>query len=132
MLARADADALCASMEDAWNAGDGAGWAASFAEDADFVNVLGQHARGRAAIGAGHQEIFDGIYRGSRNRMAVEDLRALDDRISLMHVSATLDVPGGPMAGTHRALMSIVVDGSGSKPLIVALHNTMLRERPGV
>jgi uncharacterized protein (TIGR02246 family) len=47
-----DAAALAARLQDAWNTGDGAGFAAPFSDDADFVNVYGMHARGRAAIAA--------------------------------------------------------------------------------
>src|SRR6476469_4616449 len=110
MLSRAEADAICAAMEAAWNAGDGAAYAATFAEDADFVNVLGHHARGRAEIAAGHQGIFDSVYKGSRNHLRFEHLRSLGGDLSLMHFAAVLEVPEGPMAGTHKALMSIVVD----------------------
>ncbi|MFG3119530.1 SgcJ/EcaC family oxidoreductase [Streptomyces sp. NPDC048197] len=34
-------------MTRAWNTGDGAAWAAYFAEDADFVDVVGRVQRGR-------------------------------------------------------------------------------------
>ncbi|GAA3997933.1 SgcJ/EcaC family oxidoreductase [Sphingomonas humi] len=131
MLGRTDAEAICAALEAAWNAGDGAAFAANFAEDADFVNVLGHHARGRAEIAVGHQGIFEGVYKGSRNRLQVEDLRSLGGSLSLMHVAAALEVPEGPMAGTHRALMSVVVDDAGTAPRIVALHNTFVRDMPG-
>lgn len=35
---------------DAWARGDGAGFAATFTEDADFVAVDGSHLRGQMAI----------------------------------------------------------------------------------
>src|SRR6476469_514082 len=131
MLSRAEADAICAAMEAAWNAGDGAAYAANFAEDADFVNVLGHHARGRAEIAAGHEGIFAGVYKDSRNHYRVESLRSLGGDLALMHVGALLEVPEGPLAGTHKALMSIVVHHAGAAPTIVALHNTFVRDMPG-
>ena len=77
MIDRAAADALAATLESAWNAADGSGFAAAFAEDADFVNVMGHHAHGRDEIAAGHDAILATIYQGSRNRLTVEQLRPL-------------------------------------------------------
>ena len=55
------AAALLRQLEDAWNAGDGAAFGAPFAEDADFVDIRGDHHRGRAAIAQGHRAIFDTV-----------------------------------------------------------------------
>ena len=51
---------------------DGPAFAAPFAVDADFVNIRGEHFRGRAAIGAGHAAIFQTIYAGSTNNYELE------------------------------------------------------------
>jgi uncharacterized protein (TIGR02246 family) len=48
-------------LEKAWNAADGEGFARPFAEDADFLNIRGEHFRTRANIARGHQSIFDTI-----------------------------------------------------------------------
>jgi uncharacterized protein (TIGR02246 family) len=52
-------------LESAWNSADGAAYAAPFTPDADFVNIRGELHSGADAIGAGHQGIFDSIYKGS-------------------------------------------------------------------
>ena len=57
---------LAGELERAWNAGDGEAFAGPFTDSADFVNIRGEHFRGRAVIAQGHQAIFDGIYKGSR------------------------------------------------------------------
>ena len=59
-------DQVITELERAWNAGDGAAWAANFAEDADFVDVVGRVQQGRDVIASEHQKIFDTIYRGSQ------------------------------------------------------------------
>jgi len=61
--------------------------------DADFVNIRGEHLRGRHAIAAGHAEIFRTIYAGSTNRYTVEDARLLRPEVALVHVRALLDAP---------------------------------------
>src|SRR5690348_13572087 len=91
-----DAAALAARLESAWNSGDGAGFSAAFADDADFVNVMGMHARGREAIAHGHAEIFRTIYAGSTVRYRLETARLLRPDVGLAHVDATLTVPAGP------------------------------------
>ena len=59
---RAAIERLVRALEAAWNALDGAAFAAPFAVDADFVIVRGEHFRGRPAIAAGHAGIFGSIY----------------------------------------------------------------------
>jgi uncharacterized protein (TIGR02246 family) len=56
---------IASDLEQAWNAGDGEAFARRFTEDADFVNIRGEHFRTRPVIAAGHQAIFDSVYRGS-------------------------------------------------------------------
>ena len=56
---------LVGELEEAWNAADGAGFARPFAEDADFVNIRGEHLPTRAVIAKGHQAIFNTSYAGS-------------------------------------------------------------------
>src|SRR5882724_12297653 len=103
-LAPADRVALeniVRQLEAAWNAMDGSAFAAPFAVDADFVNIRGEHFRGRAAIAAGHAAIFRTIYAGSTNQYTVEGLRLLRPEVALVHVYAMLDAPQGPLAGRH-------------------------------
>ena len=54
-------------LEAAWNNSDSVAWTALFADDADFIHVLGGHFHGRTEIERGHRTIFDTIYKGSRN-----------------------------------------------------------------
>lgn len=128
MISQDQAQALAAQLQDAWNAGDGAAFAAPFAEDADFVTVAGMHAHGRQEIADNHDRIFSTVYKGSRVSMRLAQLRELPGGLTLMHLAPTLEVPEGPMAGTMNALMTIVIDGSGAAPQIVALHNTIVRD----
>ncbi len=58
--------AVPSRMNEAWNRGDAAGFAADFAEDAEFVAFEGTVLRGRAAIVAFHQPLFDTLLKGSR------------------------------------------------------------------
>jgi uncharacterized protein (TIGR02246 family) len=121
---------IIGQLERAWNAGDGDAWGALFAEDADFVTVRGQYFRGRATIAEGHRFIFRTIYKDSTNRIELMDVRPLGDALLLAHVQAKLSVPAGPMAGEHRAIMSMVLSQAGGQWLVDAFHNTFRVDEP--
>ena len=116
-------------LEQAWNAADGAAFGALFADESDFVNVRGEHHRGATAIARGHQGIFDTIYAGSTVRYRLELARALAPGTVMAVASATLDVPGGPLKGTHNSRMTIVIVEQGDDWRIAAFHNTFVAER---
>jgi len=113
-------DEVVSELERAWNSGDGDAWAARFAEDAEFVDVVGRVQQGRAVIAAEHQKIFDTIYRGSRIEIRAVSRRPVGAAL-VVRTESTLDVPAGPRAGTTRAIQTKVFrDGE-----IVSFHNTV-------
>jgi uncharacterized protein (TIGR02246 family) len=123
---KSTAEAIVKQLEDAWNAADGAAFAAPFAPDADFVNVRGELHTGEQAIAAGHQGIFVTIYAGSTVRYEVRQARELTDGVILAHIDAVLNVPTGPLAGEIKALVSIVLVGNGDEQRVAAFHNTVV------
>jgi uncharacterized protein (TIGR02246 family) len=118
-------EALVASLETAWNAGDGDAFAAPFTVDADFVNVRAEHHQGRAAVAAGHVAILRTIYAGSTNRYTVDKARLLHPDVALVHVHAVLDAPAGPFAGRNLALFSMVLVRVAAGWQIASFHNTL-------
>lgn len=122
---RAALESIVGQLEAAWNALDGSAFAAPFAGDADFVNIRGEHVRGRPAIAAGHAGIFRTIYAGSTNHYTVEVARLLRPEVALVHVHSRLDVPRGPLAGRHTALFSLLLTKEPGGWEIAALHNTL-------
>jgi uncharacterized protein (TIGR02246 family) len=122
---RAAIEGIVTRLEAAWNAGDGAAFGEPFAPDADFVNIRAEHFRGREAIANGHSAIFRTIYAGSSNRLTVDSLRLLRRDVALVHVTAVLDAPSGPLAGRHMALFSAVLTQGASGWEIASFHNTL-------
>lgn len=118
-------------LEEAWNAGDGPAFGRPFTGDADFVDIRGDHHRGREAIAEGHRGIFASIYRGSRIRYAVTHARELGDGVILAHSTGELEAPSGPMAGRHRATQSLVLVRDGGEWRIAGFHNTLVAPTPG-
>jgi len=113
-------------LETAWNAGDGTAYAAPFTSDADFVNIRGELHSGADNIGAGHQGIFNSIYKGSSVDLTVVKARELRDGEILAHVSGKLHVPEGPLAGDHEALGTVVLVPDNGEHRIAAYHNTLV------
>jgi uncharacterized protein (TIGR02246 family) len=120
------ANTILERAERAWNAADGAAFGALFAEESDFVNVRGEHHRGRDVIARGHQGIFHSIYAGSTVRYTLDLARPLEPGYAIAVASATLDVPGGPLRGVHRSRMTMVIAEHGGEWLVTAFHNTLV------
>lgn len=121
---RASLEKVVGQLETAWNAMDGAAFAVPFADDADFVNIRGEHHRGKAAIAAGHTAIFKSIYAGSSVALTLEGARLLSPDVALVRVHSILNAPQGPLKGRHGARFSMVLTRTGSGWEIAAFHNT--------
>jgi uncharacterized protein (TIGR02246 family) len=120
------AQRLFEQLQAAWNDADGAAFGAPFTNDADFVDIRGAHHATRAAIAAGHEAIFESIYKASRVEYVATDARVLTPGCIVMHATGTLDTPSGPVAGTHEATMTAVaVERAGSWE-IAAFQNTIV------
>ncbi len=118
-------------LEGAWNAADSAGFAACFAEDADFVHILGGYYTGRAAIEAGHRMIFGTIYKGSTVRYSVEKIRFLRPDLAVIFLRQFLQFfeDGAPRELESRP--TIVAENLDGKWRIVLLQNTRIGEVGG-
>jgi uncharacterized protein (TIGR02246 family) len=117
---------LIGRLQRAWNEGDGRAFGEPFAPDADFVDIRGEHHRGQEAIAAGHQAIFDSIYRGSTTDYEPTGARELSDGVILAHATADLSAPSGPMAGEHSSVLSLVLVRGGAGWKIASFHNTLV------
>ena len=117
---------LIGRLERAWNEADGRAFGEPFSADADFVDIRGEHHRGQEAIAAGHQAIFDSIYKGSTTNFKLIQARELLDDIILAHSTAVLRAPSGPLAGENSAVQSLVLVREGDEWKIAGFHNTLV------
>lgn len=119
-------------LEDAWNDANGEAFGAPFAEDAEFVNIRGEHHTGRTSIARGHQAIFDSIYKGSVNRYEALVVKQLAENVLYVLGHATLHAPIGPMAGDHESHFSVVMSRrEDSDWQVDAFHNTLIAPPAG-
>ncbi|HET7578129.1 MAG TPA: SgcJ/EcaC family oxidoreductase [Bacillales bacterium] len=77
---------LFQAMSTAWNNGDGEAFGTCFTEDCDYVTFNGQHLEGRKAVAEVHQQLFDGVLRGSTMNHDIKDIRFLNSDTAIVHV----------------------------------------------
>lgn len=123
---------LVLNLEKAWNNYDSRGYAENFHPSADFVDVLGRMIKGREAIARIHERNFATIHVGSKVRYEVLSIQKLSEGVALAHVKGQVNVPAGPLAGVNVATQTWVLVDTNGKLQIRALHNTFIREMPGV
>lgn len=119
---------LVYQLEAAWNAGDGAAFAEAFADEADFIHILGGYYTGRAAIETGHRMIFGTIYKGSTVRYSVEKIRFLRPDIALVFLRQYLQFAEGGTPQELEARPTVVAEKSDETWRIAALQNTRIVE----
>ena len=114
-------------METGWNTKSGALFAKPFAEDADYVVINGSYIKGRAAIEAGHQRIFDTIYKDTTLSLTVKQIRFLRPDVAVVHVSGQRVGPTKDVV--TDAMITIVMTKQKDGWLIAAFQNTAVAPR---
>lgn len=74
---------LFQSMLENWDRGDATAYAEHFHEDADYIAFDGVNQKGRAAIIAAHQPLFDKWLKGSRLTGQIDSLHFLAPDVAL-------------------------------------------------
>ena len=115
-------------LSESWNRHDMATYAAQFTEDADFVNVIGMHWRGRPEIEARHADVHRTIFRNSTLRTFDNSLRLLGPGIVLAHIKWEMTGHESPQGSRfpevrHGVITGVLVEHGGHW-LIAAFHNT--------
>ncbi|MFC4372552.1 SgcJ/EcaC family oxidoreductase [Nocardia halotolerans] len=123
---------LLRTQMDAWAAGDGTAFAATFTPDADFVSVIGERIQGRTELATVMQEGFDGFMRGTR--MAEPETTTL--RFPAPNVAVLVTVGDRPMLpGTTappdtRSVQTRVAMRHNGTWLFTTFQNTRISQFP--
>jgi uncharacterized protein (TIGR02246 family) len=126
---------LEAAQAACWNRHDAQTYAALFAPDADVVNVLGWHWKGRAQLAERLSRAFAGVFRRSTLKIEDIDSRLLRPDIAIAHVRWSMMgalSPDGRAADIpqHGIQTQVLVRNRGGW-LIAAFQNTnSVPERP--
>ncbi|MFZ0287849.1 MAG: SgcJ/EcaC family oxidoreductase [Candidatus Sulfotelmatobacter sp.] len=131
----ADEYAIRAVMDrfmDAWNHHDAEAFAAVFSQDADFTNIRGMGATGRAKIEAFHAPVFATIFSKShqeytdiKTRFLRPDVAAVDVRWKM---TGAMDPQGN--LRDRDGLLNFVMEKNAGRWEILVLHNLDLSAPP--
>jgi len=131
---RRDAEALVAEVEAAWNSHDMARFAACFATDADFVNVVGAWWRGREEIEEKHAASHADMFKNSTMQVQLASVKEVGPDIGVMHVTWRLEghAASGPTRTTdpRSGIWSWTVRERPSRLEIISSHNTDVLAAP--
>lgn len=114
---------------DGWNQGDGQAFAAPFTDDADYIVWNGIYLKGRQAIAAGHQQIFETFYRGSQLEVAIKSIRFLRDDIALLHLHGRPRFPGQTLpAPENYGIQTLIAIKQADGWHFTAFQNTLIQQ----
>ena len=120
--------AVVTTVVEAWNRHDMKTYSTLFTEDADFVNVVGMHFRGRPQIEAVHIDLHRTIFKGSNLRAVSTTVRSVNDQVVLAHIAWEMTgaegLPGWNVPEPRKGMMSLVLVRTGDRWLITAAQNT--------
>lgn len=119
---------VVAKLESAWNAADSVAWARFFAEDVDFIHILGVHYTGRAAVEKGHRMIWDTIYKGSTVKYAVEKIRPAGADVAVVFVLGEMKFFDSGVERYIKARPTMMVQRTDNGWQIVVFQNTLVAE----
>jgi uncharacterized protein (TIGR02246 family) len=115
---------------EAWNKHDAHAFAMTFAEDADFTNVAGVHAQGRASVEAFHAPIFAGAFKESHQTAQIRSIRFLKPDLAAVDVdwqmTGTRSPDGTPPPDRRGLLDWVMARQADGTWLIEIMHNTEL------
>lgn len=114
-------------LETGWNTKSGAVFAKPFAEDADYVVINGMYLKGRTAIEAAHQRIFDTIFKDTTVALKVKQIRFLRPDVAMVHVEGHRDGPTRELV--QDALLTLVMTKENGAWTVAAFQNTAVVSR---
>jgi uncharacterized protein (TIGR02246 family) len=125
--------AVVAAWDAAWNAGDAAGLAATFVDDAEFINAGGRLSLGADQIRDHHAISLAGQFRGSHTEGRIRRITFLSGTAAVLDVdnSLTRYEPVAPGSTTVRAVQQSgrhkrLVVRRGGEWRVLLFQNTMV------
>ena len=121
---------LLETFAQGWNAASGATLASVFAADADFINVMGLHARGREMIAEGHDQLFATVFRGTRLTPQIDAIRFLRPDVATVEATLRLQTADGQPFMGPGSKAGFVATKDGDAWSIAVFRNMIPFVRP--
>ena len=119
---------IVAKLEAAWNAADSVAWVGFFAEDTDFIHILGVHYTGRTAVETGHRMIWETIYKGSTVKYVVEKIRPVGRDVAVVFVLGEMTFFDNGVQRHIKARPTMTVQRMDEGWRIAVFQNTLVAE----
>ena len=120
--------ALMQSLAGCWASGDAKAYANLFTAEANYVAFDGVLQKGRAAIAAAHEPLFEKWLKGSRVAGEITSMRFLSPNVALIYAVGNTILAGQSAPAANRAsiqtLVAVKRDGAWR---FTAFHNTRVR-----
>jgi uncharacterized protein (TIGR02246 family) len=118
---------------EAWNKHDAKAFSMVFAEDADFTNVAGVSAHGRAEVEKFHAPRFATTFKDTNQRITETRIRFIKTDVAA--VDARWEMTGAKSPDGHdiplrKGLLNFVMTREGERWYITIMHNTNLQISP--
>lgn len=125
---------IVAGQVDAWNAGDGHGYATDIAPDVSFTNVFGMVMYGHEAFERRHAEILATFYKGTVKSHVIRRMRFLTQDVAIVNIDNEVrrvrSLPSGlavPRDGVLRTQLLQVFVRHNGRWWVEAYHNVDLK-----
>jgi uncharacterized protein (TIGR02246 family) len=121
---------LLSEMTDAWNRGDVKAYGAHFQADGTFTNVHGTFHVGRDEFDRRHEEVFQGMFKGTTLALTPKKLRFIRPDVAIADIDVALSGHRAKPPGIwtdhdgalHTCLLLVLVRDDGAWS-IAAYHN---------
>ncbi|WP_431811308.1 SgcJ/EcaC family oxidoreductase [Lysinibacillus sp. FW12] len=124
-----DINILFNELFSAWSHGDGRAFANCFTEDVDYITFFGQHLKGREEVENSHQDLFNGVLKGSQMQGRITSIRFLNADLAIVHCIGNTKMPSQKNYSEKRASINtnVLVKQNGEWK-ITSFHNCRIKE----
>src|SRR5256886_15306576 len=116
---------VLADQVEAWNRHDAKAFSMAFAEDADFTNVVGASAHGRAEVEKFHAPMFATIFKDSNLKMAKTKIRFIKPDVAAVDAWGEMTgakTPEGKKNPLRKGVLKFWMTKKGGRWVITVIH----------
>lgn len=117
-------------LGEAWNTNDMNAYASFLTEDCDWINIVGMHWRGKAAVMKAHTVYLSTMFFGVRQETLESEISEITPGVALVVLTIRMGdftTPDGRLEkDMHDRMSYVVVRQTDERWLVRAAHNTTI------
>ncbi len=117
--------AVVNNVQTGWNEKSGEKYASSFAPVHDFIVWNGYYFPNNTRQGnaAGHQQLFNGVYKNSDIKLKIDKIKFIRSDIAMVHTLGGMYEKGKPTPENPGVLMTMLMEKKDGAWQIISFHN---------